>query len=233
MARQPQLNMYQEGDAWNACFRDHHEELKKILQHHGVDVDWAHPEFGTTAVLVAAWNGYDKCLAHLIARGANMTLVAKNGAAAIHAVCQIGNYACLELLANSGADLNLHTTEELGSTPAMICCEIGHAKMLALLSDRGADLDSTNNYSQTASHIACQYGQRKCLKLLGKRGADLNKKDRTGGTPLDYARALKQRECIDYLITNGATGMRNDDIGPLSDARKVGMACALSETESV
>jgi hypothetical protein len=52
--------------AYKACFDDHHEELQKMLQQSGLDIDWAEPVHRCTAAYIAAHKGNDKCLARLI-----------------------------------------------------------------------------------------------------------------------------------------------------------------------
>jgi hypothetical protein len=216
-----QSQRYQEFEMYNASFYDHHKELQKMLHQPGLDVDWAEPDTGATSTSVAAQQGNDKCLSLLISHGANMSKLNKNGRAPIHAACQEGRYACIEVLAEAGADLNLPMADdEIGFTPAMLCCVNGHVNCLALLDGRGADLSRINNMGQNTAHVASQTGQLKCLQLLGKRGVDLSKKDKVGYTPLDHARLCKQLECIDYLLSFGAAGLVGA-LATMTEAHKV------------
>jgi hypothetical protein len=224
IAPQPQLQQYDGGHLYDACAMEDHEEVQRILQQRGLEIDWAEPEDGVTSAIIAAERGNDKCLALLILRGADMTKATKPGFAPIHVICQYSKHVCLELMANSGVDLNLRAANEQGSTPVMMCCQSGNAKGLALLSDRGADLELTTKDGLTAAHVACQCSQLKCLELLGKRGADLNKKDVDGRTPLDHARAFKQRECMNFLLAKAATSGPNPLFAPWSEADKVCLA---------
>jgi hypothetical protein len=201
---QPQR--YQQAEMYNASLDDLHKELQKILRQPGLDVDWVAPDTGATSTYVAAQQGSDKCLSLLISHGADMSKADKQSWAPIHIACHGGRYACIEVLADAGADLNLRLADELGTTPAMFCCIHGHVNCLALMGDRGADLSRTSNIDQNTAHVASQNGQLKCLQLLGKRGVDLSKKDVDGHTPLDHARLFNQLECIDYLLSVGAAG---------------------------
>jgi ankyrin repeat protein len=213
---------YWEGGIYNASYQGHHKELHNILNQRGLDVDWAQPGSGITAARAAAENGHDECLSQLISHAADVAKAAKDGWAPIHIACQFGRYACIEVLADSLADVNMErTADEYGTTPAMICCKNGHVKCLALLSDKGADLDQSSHRGQTAAHVACQTGQLKCLQLLGKRGASLSTRDSDGHTPLDYGRMSKQRDCVDYLLTNKATGADVEDLPTATEALKV------------
>jgi hypothetical protein len=227
----PNLQLYDVGDVYTACWLDHHGELKIMLQQRGLDIDWVEPTTDTTAAHIVSEKGFDKCLELLLSYGANVYKMDKLGFAPIHAACAHGRYACLGLLANS-IMVNLRTAGEEGNTPAMLCCQNGQAKCLGILSDRGADLDFANYDGQTPAHSACQHGQLKCLQLLAKRGADLSKKDGNTTTPLEHARVYRHPECIDFLLSNGVTGRQSDELAPLSEAQRVGLAasfCVVSD----
>jgi ankyrin repeat protein len=224
---QPKPQRYHESHLFNACFDGHHEELNQILRRGGLDVDWAQPGTGMTAAYIAAQEGHDKCLSQLLSHGADMSKASKDGNAPIHIACQFGRYACIELLADSRAGLNLPVADGSGSTPTMLCCKNGHVKCLALLSEKGANLSLANNHGLTAAHLASQTGQLKCLQLLGKRGAALSKKDAYGSTPLDHARVYKHRECVDLLLASGSTGAEAEDLLPATEANKVCVSIVL------
>ena len=76
---QPQQRRFDEVDAFNACVEDHYEELQKMLQQSGLDIDWAEPVSGATATYAAAQQGRDKCLTLLISHGADMSKAGKRG----------------------------------------------------------------------------------------------------------------------------------------------------------
>jgi ankyrin repeat protein len=78
-----------------------------MLRQPGLDVDWAQPDTGSTASYITTQEGNDKCLSHLVSHGADTSKADKKGWAPIHIACQNGRYACLEVLADAGADLNL------------------------------------------------------------------------------------------------------------------------------
>jgi hypothetical protein len=213
---------------WNACFHDRFEDLKMMLQQHGLYLNLAEPQSGVTAACLSAQQGSDRCLSLLAKHGADLSKAANNGFAPIHAACQGGKYVCAEVLLDNGVDADLHTSDELGVTPSMNASQCGQVKILALLLDRGSDPDLGDCYGYTPAHYACKYGHLKVLELLVKRGADVNKKDVNGHTPLDIARTFKQRECVDLLISNGARGMDMKDLPTVSEAQKVCAAASFS-----
>ncbi len=63
----PRPQRYEEADVYNACFQGHDEELSKILEQRGLDLNWTHPDHGATAACISALQGHDKFL-YLLAR---------------------------------------------------------------------------------------------------------------------------------------------------------------------
>jgi ankyrin repeat protein len=217
----PPPKRYHEAEAYSACFLNNHEELQMMLLQTGLDVDWAKPDDKWTAATIAAEKGHDNCLAQLIAKGANLLKLNKQGYATIHVACQSGRYTTVALLLDSGVDASLLAQNVLGNTPAIISSCIGHVKILALLLDRGSDPNLANKHGVTPAHIACEVGHVKCLLLLIKRDANINLRDSEGFTPLDYSRAYKQRDCEDLLLSNHAVGQNPENIPPMTDAALV------------
>jgi ankyrin repeat protein len=206
-------------DIGKTCARDHREELQKVLQQSGLDVNWAHPADGSTAAHVATELGHGECLSMIIQYGAD--LAKKTKEAPIHVACRTGRIACLALILDSGVGVNVWTAGEGVFTPVMICSVTGHVKCLALLLDRKADPDLADRTGLTAVHTACLYGQVQCLQLLIARRANINARAGDGKTPLDCARTYGHAECVELLLDKYAVGMRVEDIPTISEADKV------------
>ena len=214
---------YTEAGLYSACLGNRHEEVGKMLQQRGLDVNWAQPDGGATAAYVAAKLGHYKCLSLLRQHSADLSKPTKDGCAPIHIACWFGRSTCLAtLLLDQGVDIDHHTANKFQETPAMLCCSGGMVKCLALLLDRQPDLNLVDCNVHTAAHKACAFNQAKCLQLLIKRGViDINKVDKNGLTVLDCARRYGHRDCVDLLLENGAVGMREEKIVPFSDTGKV------------
>jgi ankyrin repeat protein len=144
-----------------------------------------------------------------------------DGCAPIHIACQSGHYECIEILLNSGVDVNLMGDETVDFSLAKFCAKNGHVKCLMLLWEKGADLNKVNKLGITPAHVACQTGQPKCLQFLIAKGADINVEDVWNATPLDYARRFLQPECAAILVAAGAVGMRVEDLLEVPDSLKV------------
>jgi hypothetical protein len=217
----PQSQRYEDQDIAKACLGDHREELQRVLRQSGLDANWAEPTTGTTAALLAVWNGHGECLLMIIQYGADLSKTDKAGLAPIHGACRYGRIACLAILLDHGVGVNVRTASANGLTPVLYCSGAGHVKCLALLLDRKADTDLADSYGTTAIHYACMSGELKCLQLLVARRANINAKNALGQTPLDIARLFRNSKCAELLLENHAVGMRVEDIYTPSEAEMV------------
>jgi hypothetical protein len=216
------VKRYSEMEVYNACVDGKKEVLQKMLKQSGLDVNWAEPQTGWTAVHLAAAQGHDKCLLMLIQYGgADLSKTNKSGSAPIHVACNHGRIACLILILDNGAYADLPTADAYGITSAVLCCMSGHVKCLALLLDRGANPDLATKFGSTPIHKACYNGQYICLQLLIARGADFNARDPDGWTPLDVAKSRGHHECVELLLEKGAVGDSNVAILTQTEAEKV------------
>ena len=94
-----------------------------------------------------------------------------------------GFYKCVELLVNTGANVNETTTECM--TPLMFACKnlsnryrdetnlINHDECARLLVLAGADVISADKTRKTALHYASQSGNKQCVRLLLEAGANM------------------------------------------------------------
>ena len=82
---------------------------------------------------------------------------------------QIGHQKCLEMLIQSGADVNM-TGEAL-----IEAVREGHVKCVDLLIEAGADVNKQSKDGSTALMLAAQRQHLKCVELLIQSGAEVNK----------------------------------------------------------
>ena len=111
-----------------------------LLKHEKLDVN-SQDYFGTTALHVAARNGYMEIAKLLLARGADVNLTDKEGETPLHN--SILTMHCLELiplLMGRGANIHARRAEE-GSTVLHLAARTGEVKIYKCLLEFGADPD--------------------------------------------------------------------------------------------
>lgn len=94
--------------------------------------------FGSTALMLAAWQGQDKVVELLLGSGADVQLVDNlEDTAFHHALMSSGNERTAKLLVNGGADVNRR--DRFGRSPLCLAVELGYEGVVDLLLDLKAD----------------------------------------------------------------------------------------------
>ena len=75
-----------------------------------------------------------------------------------------GKHACVKLLIDAGADLNVRNSE--GDTALILASCAGKPECVKLLIDAGADLNARTKKGKTALHFASRLGYTECVQLL-------------------------------------------------------------------
>ena len=112
----------------------------------GVDLDASFDNGeGYTAVHFAAWDGKDKILAYLLQAGAKADLVGEDGYTPLLLAVAGGHQACVELLVEKGADVNIRVKDsniyfsKQGGTPLTVSFINGYLETALYLIEQGAD----------------------------------------------------------------------------------------------
>ena len=87
----------------------------------------------------------------------------------IHTAAQNGYTRIIELLLQSGCDINLK--DSTGSTPLHVSAAEGHAEVVRLLVNQGSDINAIDNLGWTPIHLATRNGHADCVELLLKLGS--------------------------------------------------------------
>jgi len=126
--------------------------------------------------------------------------------------------ACLNVLHEAGADVNVRTTR-YQKTPLHKATQCCNTDVIAALLKAGADINRVCKDNITPLHCACWRNSSDCEpgKVLIRNGADVNVRDRFGTTPLDAAILYRQR-LVPILLRAGAALHRS---GPDAYIRKV------------
>jgi len=165
----------------------------------GVDVDTAKKK-GMTPLFAASAKGYDRIVASLIEKGADVNA----------AVTKPIKYNDLKLAQ--------------WTTPLMASLWGKHSNVGHILIENGADISRTDDNGVGALFIAAKQDDRQMINALIEKGADVNVATTTdfeldgvmvfsGTTPLMAALAGRQNENAYILIDNGASVNAKDDNG--------------------
>lgn len=133
-----------------------------------------------------------------------------------------GNIEMLDLLINSGADVNFKN--EVGNTALMKCARKDKVEYLEILIEKGAIVDEKNINGSTALVLAIQSRSINAVKYLVKNSADINIQNLEGMTPIMIAAKKGYRELVELLLNYSAniTLKQNDGLTALELALKQG-----------
>lgn len=140
----------------------------KKLVNEGADVN-ATDSSGRTALIEAAWGGYNEVVSFLIEKGANVNACDNAGCTALMRAAEEGHEAVVKTLAKSGADVNL-CGKVRGTTALMLASEQGHLKVIELLIENGAKINAIDQYEETALARAYRTNQTKAAEFLESKG---------------------------------------------------------------
>ncbi|MBR5888341.1 MAG: ankyrin repeat domain-containing protein, partial [Akkermansia sp.] len=165
----------------------------------------------------AAENGETELVKLLIAAGADVNKVVKDGRTPLYWAAIKGLTDCVKLLIAAGADVN--KADEDGKTPLYKAVERDRTECVKLLIAAGADVNKEDKYGTTPLYRAVDKGHTECVKLLIDAGADVNRA-KDGHTPLHSAAYNGRKECMKQLIAAGADVNKANEFGstPLHSA---------------
>jgi ankyrin repeat protein len=152
-------------------------------------------EKGTTAALYAVYVKHNDIpeLVHAYS---------PDGWTALH--LNFGHLDIVNLLLDSGADINAVSKNKLVATPLQGSVVMKNLTLGKLLLDRGAKVSPHGEGRDTPLREAAGGGEIEFAKLLLERGADVNARDDAGNTPLTIALESKQPETTTLLREHGA-----------------------------
>lgn len=206
-----------------------------------------YPELATTRILDASCNGGGartllhiatdwpgnfpkgaETVAALVAAGAdvNATFGGAHTETPLHWAASCDDVAVLDMLLDSGANIEAPGAVIAGGTPLADAVAFGQWQAARRLIERGAQanlwqaaalglMDRVKNYVTAtppppteeitkAFWLACHGGQKPAAEYLLDRGADINWVGYDDLTPLDTARRSKATEVVEWLESHGA-----------------------------
>ena len=168
----------------------------------------------------------------LLAFGADLSARDEKGQSALHKACTLGNPRLVRLLVKEaeggrlpgGLATLLHTTDDTGNSPLLVCVESGsresaqvrrgrhHNSALSwqVLLERGAEVNCSNENGVMPLHVACTVGSLQIVEILIENKAAINCLTKNFQTPLHLASANNKYKIVRFLLENGAKLERRD-----------------------
>ena len=163
-----------------------------------------HPWEGADVNLMlinAAANGHEKCtLALLLARADVNSTNVSNFYTPLTSAAERGQTACLKLLINAGADVNI--PDPNGETPLIRAAWNGHEECVELLINSGADVNAIDCHRNSPIMCTAWRGYENCMDMLLRAGADVNAGENEN-TPLICSAWKGHDRCVQLLIKSG------------------------------
>ncbi|EQC31903.1 TKL protein kinase [Saprolegnia diclina VS20] len=218
--RSANVNLHSEtGTALGAAAHGGNEDIVRVLLDAKADVHRSDDLRKVSPLLTAADNGSVAVASELLARGANLSDVDKNGFGVVAYAAQKGHVAMIRFLVNEkGADPN--ATSFSGNSPLLVACFRGKIESVKALLETGAKVNdpaadpcliaaAANNhleivaillqYGMTALYAAVVHGHANMVRQLTYARAMLDKPANDGTTPLLAAQALGNADVLAVL----------------------------------
>lgn len=196
----------------------------------GVNVD-DQDEYGTTALVVAAFYGRSAAAKLLITHKADVNHICDSGHFPLYAAvcCGEGVTAVTDILLKAGADFTMtfqgQTAQEraaengVNDVSEMItywaeqhdivnAAKRGDVKKIEQFLDLGSDVDHVDKFGCSALVAASLYGHHAAVEFLLARKADVNLKSKPSHFPLYCAASLGHKLVCEALLKGGADKMQ-------------------------
>ena len=176
--------------------------VARILNFYGVDVNASFSKSGNTGLIIASSRGYQCILENLLNyKKPPVDLNFKNikGWTALHVAANAGKESLVQLLLNSGAQVNLPNNNEW--TALMLAVFKDYEIVCGILIKNGANLEASQKEGWTALHIAIREGNTSITRLLVSAGAKIDSKTSHGDTPLMIAAKFERHDVYELLRT--------------------------------
>lgn len=173
------------------------EAVIKSLVNAGASIDDANNSFKVTPLYMAMMEGSAVAAEALIAVGADIHLMAINGAVPLHAAAETGSIDCLRVLLRAGANVDAQC--QVGGTALMAAVQHNNILAVKALLAAGANLNLQKTDGATALLIAAQFGYTAIVELLLANDADATLALQSGVTALEAAKTNQHKEIVAAL----------------------------------
>lgn len=191
---------YQTTPLATACLGGQHATARVLLDA-GADPNLIDPADRWPALVVAASNGYERCVRLLLDHGADFEMGSTGGTALYRAV--YNNHAAVcHLLLERGASVNCSWDQGLALS---VAAGNNNLQIVKLLVEHGADVNGETNEKDptTLLRAILTKGAIEIVRYLLDNGADVNAV-RSGTSPLWTAIFTGDADTVRLLVTRGA-----------------------------
>ena len=168
-------------------------------------------EHGNTALMRAAFWGYEEIVQYLLNAGANLHLQNNSGRTALHEAAFWGHAGVVQRLLAAGA--NLHQADKSGRTAVDEALDWGHSLTLLQFYLYGAELDLAEQIGPSVLVKAARAGHADIFSLVFTADMDVSWRDEEGRTALHEAAYWGYNEPISQLLEAGADVNARDAYG--------------------
>lgn len=155
-------------------------------------------EQGHTALHYASYRGNIEVINKLIESGADIEVSNNRGLNVLHMASQ-GNQPGALVYFTEKYSMNIHSVDDLGSTPLHWACYTGSETSVLFLLSWDPKVNAQDREGLTPMHLAVMSERTRIIKKLLQKGADKKIKDNKGRTPYDLAVAKSKFTIVEML----------------------------------
>lgn len=154
---------------------------------HIIDPNMQESGTSVTPLMIAVYTKQNDMAELLLRHKANPDIMDDMGMAPLHHALAHGNDKMVEILVQSGADVNSRTLPS-GNTPIQFAVSYNRHDAFSTLARNGAKLDILTHNGHSLLHLAAASGNRLAASFLAlKMKADVNARDHSGKKARDLA----------------------------------------------
>ncbi|QYS99418.1 ANK_REP_REGION domain-containing protein [Trichoderma simmonsii] len=176
-------------------------EILDLLLQSGIDANLR--QNGSSALHLAAQNGYEEYVQKLINFGAKVDARDDENRTPLHLAAQQNEDETVKILLGAGSEINAQDDDSI--TPIYLASEFGAHRVLQVFFEYNPDMNiATLSQGWTPLHASIDGGHRRATRLLLGAGADPNMVAHDGWTPLHLAAFEKNAGAVKILLGHGA-----------------------------
>lgn len=184
---------------------DGHASMVGILAEAGADLNAREWGYGKTALMLAAEEGHDEFIKHLLGNDADVGIADNSGQTALAWATDEGHEEIARLLMDHeekhGVTLAPHDDKDL-----FWAVKGGHTDAVRALLEEDADINALDDEERTPLSHAAERGYGEIVSVLLERGAPVDAAPTEGErrTPLSYAAGDGHAAVVLLLLAKGA-----------------------------